>query len=487
MKKNIKNFIKIACFLVLLAGVLYASERVLMPKGSTINEFYYEDKNTIDVLYVGSSSMMAAVSPTMSWDEYGFTSYNMYSWSQPVWTSYHYVKEALKYQKPKVVVVEGFGLTYGKSYMDTANFDKVSNQFSLLMRPSLNRLQLALAMRKSQETKVGFIDNYISLVSYHSRWKTLEESDFRKVLENQYSTVKGFGPIFTTEAIEPHPYPDNISPQPMYKYSQEYLEKLIALSKKEGFKLIITVMPYQLIDGEFEIYQSAKQICSENNVEFINYNEPDIYKSIGFDFSKNMAEHAHVNLSGAKLITHHLGGIISKEYLSQKNYSPKTIEKWNTASEVQNRDFANMSLRLSLDITDFANKLKENKDYITVLATQGNLNQLGVEKAQTAFENLGLPTDFLTKNNQNGLFILDGDNHIFAKTSAGQTIEAEYKWEDLTVKASSSLEKCEIFIGKDNAAKNRNGINVVVYDKQSKKMIHSISFNAFDSYNGMTE
>ena len=70
-----------------LTGMLWNRTGVSMP-------LYAEPENTIDVLYLGSSKSNAAIAPTQMYTAHGFTGYVMYSWSQPVWTSYYYMKDA---------------------------------------------------------------------------------------------------------------------------------------------------------------------------------------------------------------------------------------------------------------------------------------------------------------------------------------------------------------------------------------------------------
>ena len=42
------------------------------------------------------------------WDEYGMAAYLMTGAEQPLWNSYYNLKEALKTQKPKLVVLDMF-------------------------------------------------------------------------------------------------------------------------------------------------------------------------------------------------------------------------------------------------------------------------------------------------------------------------------------------------------------------------------------------
>jgi hypothetical protein len=64
---------------------------------SRLDDFYHNvDKNTIDVLCVGSSHMGSGINPVQMWDDYGISAYSIWGGSQAVWFSYYYLLEALK-------------------------------------------------------------------------------------------------------------------------------------------------------------------------------------------------------------------------------------------------------------------------------------------------------------------------------------------------------------------------------------------------------
>ena len=73
-----------------------------------------------------------------------------------MWVSYHYAVEAFKRQTPRVVVLEGFGLCYGTTYMTPADVDGTSDDYSLRIPPSLNRAALAVAMSRCQQSSPPF-------------------------------------------------------------------------------------------------------------------------------------------------------------------------------------------------------------------------------------------------------------------------------------------------------------------------------------------
>ena len=77
----IKRTIKVIAAVLVLVLVLYALQRVLMPKyvseavdGRLIAEYYDSAKNH-DVVFVGDCEVYENISPVKLWEEYGISSY----------------------------------------------------------------------------------------------------------------------------------------------------------------------------------------------------------------------------------------------------------------------------------------------------------------------------------------------------------------------------------------------------------------------------
>ena len=176
--RGLPPLVRALAFGCILLALLLCTQEVLAPKGGCIDGFYAEPEDTIDVIFLGSSHANAAFAPAQMWREQGFTGYVLYSWSQPMWVSYHYAVEAFKRQTPRVVVLEGFGLCYGTTYMTPADVDGTSDDYSLRIPPSLNRAALAVAMSRCQQSSPPFY-RYLPMLRYHTRWKSLTAEDYK--------------------------------------------------------------------------------------------------------------------------------------------------------------------------------------------------------------------------------------------------------------------------------------------------------------------
>ena len=80
-----KNIIKFIIFITIVFILLVISGKLLIPRDKvnngegilyTMKGFYDLDDDTIDVMFLGSSSVYRTISPMILWEDYGITSYD---------------------------------------------------------------------------------------------------------------------------------------------------------------------------------------------------------------------------------------------------------------------------------------------------------------------------------------------------------------------------------------------------------------------------
>ena len=204
--KVLKEIIAGVAFLLVFTLLLSILTLVYYPKWKAntthgqMAGFYREPKNSLDVILLGSCNMYTSFSPVLLYDEYGITSYGMTCPDEELSTSYYYLKDALKRQKPKVVVVEALFFT-------APNDQKREkyNRFALDYMPlSLNKIQAAAAlagresrfMQQYDETAADSLLTFMSylfpLLRYHSR-TDLSAEDLTFFLSDNVSNPNKIG------------------------------------------------------------------------------------------------------------------------------------------------------------------------------------------------------------------------------------------------------------------------------------------------------
>lgn len=292
------GFLAVAVLLLCLLGEL------LRDKATTLSALYSEPEQSVDVLIVGSSHVNCGYIPSMLWEENHLSACNVYSWSQPMWVSYHYILEALQSQSPKAIVLELYGMMYGHSYMIPEEIDRTSYANSFTIDPGWNRLELiATAGRCGIDLRDPF--DFLALPNYHTRWRSISARDIFYNAHDQHDSLKGYNLLMESVPFrEPGPFAVERAREP-YEYCVEYLEKITALCEKRRIKLFFTLVPYVYSQEEAELCRWIEQYSADKGVPFLNYLGADGAR-IDFDYGEDLCDNGHCNYRGAQKITRDL-------------------------------------------------------------------------------------------------------------------------------------------------------------------------------------
>lgn len=292
IKQGIKTIVFLAIFLILF----YEANEVLKRKtlGGAWNfsiktgGFYNLEENSLDYIAVGSSHCYCSINPLVVWEESGLKGYVLSSQQQPVKASYYYIKEALKTQRPKVVILE--------SYMAGINMENpeegvVRDAYEYL-KPSLNRMEMVHELAP-EENKMEY---YIDFIKYHSRWNEVTIDDFKKDYKKKIDDYRGY--VFLTESAEQEK--TELKPTDEIKFIEGenliYMEKIVELSRKYDFRLVLYYAPYIGDETVLAAVNGVREFAEENNLVFLNGFE----MLDKLDFKTDFYDKGHVNYRGAE-------------------------------------------------------------------------------------------------------------------------------------------------------------------------------------------
>ena len=322
MKRLIAAIISTAIFLALLANINY----ILLDRTDhgvkQCIAMYEQPEDSIDVVVLGSSHVHYGVNTAELWEDYGISAYDFSSAEQPLWISYHYLKEICKTQSPKVVVLDFYApAAYKEDYKYKYHHLAESfNGFDF----SINKIQMMLASIDGQDQ---LLNKYFpGFFGYHDRYDQLTDEDFEE-MNYDYENFKGFTPYFRCqETSTPVLGTDEIAP-PTEK-SQKYLQKIVDYTKENNIKLLITLVPYQLnceqvtdvVQEEDKRYNWLMQYVSEQNEEgndnvYFDYTLTHL-DQIGIDFESgnDTFDGGHLNYYGSCKFSNYLGMFLRYMY-----------------------------------------------------------------------------------------------------------------------------------------------------------------------------
>lgn len=324
MKKQ-RKWIRALAFACLLAMLLHAVDSILCVKSPNgVNQtrgLYIQPYQKVDVLFLGSSHVHCNVDTRILWEEQGIAAYLCSGAEQPLWNSYHALVDALKRQKPKLVVLDMYSPSrYYEDYQAEWIHENMDG-----MRLSFNKY---LAARASAET--DWAEQMFGFVKYHTRYAKLERQDFENFIWNRprQRRFKGYTLILGQAQLTQPDMRHVEQEQAMTPKSEEYLRKIIELTRENHIPLALVSAPYLLEEQDQKVYNYIARLAQDNGLLFLNYNTAQLYREAGIDFAQDYADHTHLNAQGGAKYTRHLGKWLKEHYEIPDRRGEKGYDSW---------------------------------------------------------------------------------------------------------------------------------------------------------------
>jgi len=309
-----KNFLKsLICLIfgisILILGFVYINS-VFIPKWTNdekwepvseiMDGFYALSDNSIDYLILGSSHVFHGIKPAVI-DEYGYISgYELSTGVQKTWISYYYLKEALKTQSPKVVLLDTFMI-----FNSNPN-DEARNRMALdYMRPSENKEEAIKATIGEDEDILSYM---FPILRYHGRISELTIEDFTYMFKDKTNPNKGYmstGGDSATEVKFLH-YWNNYGDYILWEEdskAKEYLDKIVDLCNENNIKLILFKTPVAKY-WDYNMLVTTTEYADEKGIRFIDFNSE--VEEIGLSTATDFYDYSHLNKTGADKFSKYL-------------------------------------------------------------------------------------------------------------------------------------------------------------------------------------
>ena len=311
-RKGLGQLARAAGFL-LLAGCLFLFFTYLFRNDSTNRKsalaFHEEEKDTIDLVFIGASSVYRYWDPIEAYKQAGITSYS-YSFQQMssgvLLTA---VKDVMKAQSPNAVAVEirsflrdrsdqGFSLGV-RNYLDSLPFD-------------LDRLRGADYFRRV--TDMSFADasaGYLDLMLYHSNYEALTSPSHWALADNRlgdepvkFNYFKGYYLVSKQRFMEEPTDALTHDRTPLDPVAEKCYRDLVSWCSENDVPLVMVAAPFALRKEECEKINMMAAIAAEYGIPFLNTNFA--YRQMGLDFDSDFYNRGHTNASGAVKFTDYM-------------------------------------------------------------------------------------------------------------------------------------------------------------------------------------
>lgn len=477
--KLIKSIVFIVVGMILMSTVQYVLvqkfDYPVNTEGITkcIKGFYKEDKDSIDVIYLGTSHMAHGISPMEVYDEYGITGYNLATSRQPIEVSYTLLQEAVKCQNPKVVVLDVSNLFFDKGSNEAYRYVLDSLPFSW------NKLNLMLDYEKSVKNPDSLSSLLFPIAKYHNRWNELVANDFSWLSYQKSYYAKGY--IFRSQ-IEPfgttveqmNQMGDNKEKVSISTNNIECLLKIKKLCDDEGIELLLTKIPSIYAPDQYDSAWTEKkakvirEVCQKNDISYW-----DILYDAGMNIDyvlDSMDGGIHFNIIGAEKVSNILGKYLEENYDISKKENLQFEEDMFLYKKVKQLAL----LELEQEFTDYLNNLNNRKeDYIIVVAAPKKFSTNLTSEECQKLSALGIKGNLENLDEKSLIAIVDG-GQVVCNLLSNETIDYSYTDENGNNFCVSDV---SIKVEDDEYSQGKFGINIVVFDKKTQGVVDSVSFS----------
>ncbi len=452
----------------------------------TYNKFYQMEENTVDVLFLGSSHALYTYIPQELYERYGIRGYNLGCPNQSMITSYFWLKEALRRQSPKAVVLDALyvyklreSIVNEPEYGIREAFD--SMKFSPVKAEAIHTIC------KMDDAMGSVLSYYLPLLRFHERWKGLTEKDFWEKDRGGYRDTKGYHRLRESCGIQdylPFETDRTVGEANMDLFMREYLDRIAELCRQRGITLVLTQTPFNDmgIVGNQRQYNTTSRYAAEHDLLYVDFNEKTLYEKIGYDFKSDNADIGHANFWGAQKITDYVGQILTERC----GLEGKNDAQYEQAREAYKEMEKDMSLSRIEELDSYLEALCDDRYSVFISAKDDctqNLKNSTLERLRA----LGLNAELEGKYQDSYYAVISGrtvkEGQGDQRLECGGSIRGGRTPYRIVSAGMKSGNTSSIQIDGEEYGKNGRGLNIVVYNNETMEVLDSVCFDTCDKEN----
>ena len=357
MKVYIKRTISIISIIAIVILYILVSENLFLYRESDsqarFDGFYLEDKNTLDVVLIGSSEVYNDFSSAIAYDKFGFTSYPIGTPAQNGIFIKYQMKEVLQYQNPKLFIVEVNGFLGDDSISDSQIRNVCEN-----IRLSDNKVSLLSSLNCCDDVYTY----YLPFFKYHNDINVgtcIYNCNNRM---NQfglgYSLLKGnYTGIYSQQIDKEVSLENSKFKVELTESNKDNLIDLLTYCKHNNLNVLFVRFP------RIQTSRTAETLGRSNAIE-------DIISTYGYDYLNFVSKidcsevlnrsdfynSEHLNIEGQEKFTLFFGNVLYQKYgIKRTNLNEEQKNKWNN-SAIYTRKFYSLANKKLLENSDNVEK-----------------------------------------------------------------------------------------------------------------------------------
>lgn len=308
MKRKIKILLSCAITFSLIIGLINRLGDLVRPIDTdialnSIDAFHALPENSLEVIGFGSSHMWRGMSPMEMYEAYGIGAYNYGCNWQHINTTALFLKDSLRTQSPKVVLIETYLVN---ELLENTNIDG-----EIYYTRGIDWFQGKWQYLKQcfGDDKERYLSYFMPLCAFHDNWVNLEMKNFQEIGDGLYFH-KTMGLVYT-ENVTPITIPDSetFEQEELSESAKAVLDEMVSICNENDIEIIFYTAPHQ---GTYAYGDAMKKYAKENDCVYFNLYE--YVEEVGIDGETDFADEGHLNNSGAVKVSDFLGEYIVNNY-----------------------------------------------------------------------------------------------------------------------------------------------------------------------------
>lgn len=468
-KKNlaaVKGIIKVFLFLGIFGFLFIRAEQVLKlnmgHRGSdSVKGFYEEEENSIEVLFIGASTMFCTADPLVLYEEYGIAAYDYGSSSQPFELSYLFMQEALKTQKPKVIALEMLSVC---KELDVNKADNLNYGITDMQLSGEKILGLMDMFRNDKGMGLSYL---IPMVQYKDRWQELTREDFTDGYESYDNYTKGaYTPDKVADAALDFSSYYEEKEAVIPERNREIFSRMVKLCRENDIELLLFKAPN--VGWNIGETKAVQELAEEYDLPFIEFYS--LLDDLSIDRQQDFRDNSHFNRYGSEKASRYLGSYL-KEHYDLTDYRMTDRENsWDKALKDRAHDRRNEALGKIASLPDYMSALPYD-GHTVVFSVTGDVGSMEdfIRELAGAF---GLEEEKLLAG---GSFAVENGTCISGLIGPG-----DGEWKKELGRDYLKLTGYSITYNREIYQLADNGLTILVYDDQWDQLTDIAGFEEYD-------
>lgn len=331
MKEKTKIIIRVVIFTVICCMCLLTVQTVLSSKIAQdyvrLHDIYDEPENSLDAVFLGSSTTYAYWNPMVAWAEKGIAVYMMANASQPVEISHYLIDDMRKKQPDALYIINITRMLEIEQYYN-AKVHRFRNNYPLTEN-KYKALDYMLDLTNVPLDERA--EYYFPIIRFHSRWKEMKRFDVTFTYDNYKSASKYASYLKKSKVREPVVYDFDNYPE-LTDIMTTALQNIMDYCKSEEVKVLFVMMP-QPLQRELS---NNRQNTVARTLEENGFDVLDLRKKvaeIGIDYSKHYYDERHTNIHGSILVTDYISDYLIENYGFEDKRGREDYSSWDETAK----------------------------------------------------------------------------------------------------------------------------------------------------------